>query len=169
MRLFLAVAFVVLAASSAQAQSCFRDCMSGEITAESDDIAVKDVARECKETCEARTKAAMETAGTSAAVKDCRGEALSFEDFKKVRAASPSFYVQSNVFVWEAKNPFSDRVITRIDVGAQNLDLNDVGFTGVGLVPPGGTGVFVIPGFYDGYPGARLAGKVQKVYACPLK
>lgn len=169
MRIFLAAGLFAAACGAAEAQSCFRDCLNGRIDQNSDDVAVKDAARECGEACEAKTREALEKAGLWGKVEGCRGEPLSLEDFRKVRAASPSFYVQSNVFVWEARNPFDDRVITRVDVSGQNLQLSDMAFTAAGLAPPGGVGTFIVPGYYDGYPGARLAGKIQTVYACPIR
>ncbi|GLK66679.1 hypothetical protein [Hansschlegelia plantiphila] len=168
MRMVLAVA-LALAASGANAQSCFRECLGGKIDSGSDDAATRDAARECRETCDGETRAALDKEGLSARLEGCRAEPLSLADFRKVRSASPSYYVQANVFVWDAKNPFPDRVLTKIEVTAQNLDLNEMGFTGTGLVPPSGVGTFVIPGFFDGYPAVRFAAKVQTIWACSIK
>lgn len=169
MRLIIAAVLLVLAVGQAEAQTCFRDCLAGKITSSSDDLAIKDASRECRESCENAVRTKLETDGFGDKLKDCKAEPLSVEDFRKVRAASPSYYVQANVFVWEAKNPFPDRVLTKIDVSAQNLDLNEFEFTGTGLIPPSGSGAFVIPSFFDGYPAVRFAGKIRTVWACTIK
>jgi hypothetical protein len=168
MRLVLAFAAVAACAAPANA-TCFRDCLGSRIAATSDDIAIKDAARTCREVCEAEVRDGMEKNGTLAQLKSCRGEELSLADLRKLRGETASYYVQSNVFIWDFKNPFPDRAITKIEVSAQNMDLNDVSFTGTGLVPPAGEGVFVIPAFFDGYPAVRFAAKVRKVWACPVK
>jgi hypothetical protein len=168
MRLVLAVAFVAATVGPAGA-TCFRDCLGGRIQSSSDDQEIRDGAKECRQTCEARARETLERDGRLSEVADCKAELLSKDDMKKLRAETPSYYVQSNTFIWDFKNPFSDRVLTKVEVTAQNMDLNQIGFTGTGLVPPSGEGVFVIPAFFDGYPAARFAAKVEKVWACPIK
>ncbi|MFL1875155.1 hypothetical protein ACIKT0_08060 [Hansschlegelia beijingensis] len=166
----LILVFVIAAAPDlAAAQSCLRDCVNGRISATASDVEIKDAALACRQTCEDGARAALERDGLLEKSANCSAEPLSIEDLRKVRAASPSFYVQSNVFIWDARNPFANRVLTKIEVSTQNLDLNDVGFTGAGLVPPSGEGAFVIPGFYDGYPAVRFAARVQKIWACRIR
>lgn len=147
--------------------TCFRDCLGGRIQTSSDDQQIRDAAKECRQSCEAQVRAGLERDGEL--IADCKAEPLSKEDLKKLRAETASYYVQSNTFIWDMKNPFSDRVLTKVEVTAQNMDLNQIGFTGTGLVPPSGEGVFVIPAFFDGYPAIRFAAKVEKVWACPVK
>jgi hypothetical protein len=168
MRLEIALSLAALLAAPASA-TCFRECLGGKIQTQSDDQQIRDVAKECRQTCESAVRDKLQSEGKLAAVTDCKAEPLSKEDLKKLRAETPSYYVQSNTFIWDFKNPFADRALTRVEVTAQNMDLNPIEFTGAGLVPPAGEGVFVIPAFFDGYPAVRFAAKVEKVWACPVK
>jgi len=168
MRLALALCLAALSAAPASA-TCFRECLGGKIETQSDDQKIRDVAKECRQTCEAQARETMERAGTLATLADCKAEPLTKDELKKLRAETPSYYVQSNTFIWDIKNPFADRALTKVEVTAQNMDLNPIAFTGAGLVPPAGEGVFVIPAFFDGYPAVRFAAKVEKVWACPIK
>jgi hypothetical protein len=169
MRLILAVVLAAAVSSGAHA-TCFRDCLGGKITSsQASDDEIRGAAKACRETCESQVRADLERDGKLSQVTDCRPEPLSAADLKKLRAETPSYYVQSNTFVWDIKNPFPDRALTKVEVTAQNMDLNQIGFTGTGLVPPAGEGVFVIPAFFDGYPAVRFAAKVGKVWACPVK
>lgn len=161
-------ALAAFAATPAHA-TCFRECLGGRIETQSDDQQIRDAAKTCRETCEAKARDALQRDGKLAAVTDCKAEPLSKDDLKKLRAETPSYYVQSNTFIWDITNPFPDRALTRVEVTAQNMDLNQIAFTGAGLVPPSGEGVFVIPAFFDGYPAVRFAAKVEKVWACPVK
>lgn len=163
---FFCVLLLVAAASPAGA-TCFRECLAKEIVTSSSDDDIRKAAKACRSTCEDQVRAQLERDGKLASVEACRPEPLSREDLKKLRAETPSYYVQSNTFIWDFKNPFPDRVLTKVEVTAQNMDLNQIGFTGTGLVPPSGEGVFVIPAFFDGYPAVRFAAKVEKVWACP--
>ncbi|MFC7051622.1 hypothetical protein ACFQI3_02850 [Hansschlegelia quercus] len=169
MRFVLAAAFFALSAGAADAQSCFRECLSGKLESSSDDIAIRDAAKECRGTCDARTREAMDAKGVGSKLDGCKATPLTLEEFRKVRSASPSYTVEAGTFTWEAKNPFPDRALTRIEVTAQNMDLNDMAFTATGLVPPSGEATFVIPGFFDGYPAVRFAAKIKTIWACDLK
>jgi hypothetical protein len=169
MRLILAAALLALSAGAADAQTCFRDCLSGKLESSSDDIAIRDASKECRATCDAQTRQAMDASGVGSKLDGCKATPLTLEEFRKVRSASPSYTVQAGTFTWDAKNPFPDRALTRIEVTAQNMDLNDMAFTATGLVPPSGEGAFVIPGFFDGYPAVRFAAKIKTIWACDLK
>lgn len=166
---FVLAAILALAPLAAAQATCFRDCLGGRIVTSSDDQEIRDAAKQCRESCEAAVRGGLERDGKLAQVTDCRAEPLSKDDLKKLRAETPSYYVQSNTFIWDFKNPFPDRALTKVQVSAQNMDLNQIEFTGAGLVPPSGEGVFVIPAFFDGYPAVRFAAKVEKVWACPIK
>lgn len=168
MRLALILGLTASSAAPASA-TCFRECLGSKIQTQSDDQQIRDVAKECRETCEAKVREGLERDGKLAAVTGCKAEPLAKDELKKLRAETPSYYVQSNTFIWDFKNPFPDRVLTKVEVTAQNMDLNQIAFTGTGLVPPSGEGVFVIPAFFDGYPAVRFAAKVEKVWACPVK
>lgn len=170
MRLAPAVAVVILLASNAGAHAvCFDECFGSKMKMDSDDIAAKDFARECRTVCDARSQAKLEELGLADKVKACKAERLPLEQFREVRGASPSYRVQSNIFLWDLKNPFLDKVLTRIDVGTQTMELNDLAFTGTTLVPPSSVATVVIPGFYEGYPAVRFTARVQAIWACDVR
>lgn len=172
MRILLAGPLAVLIAAAAAPEAratCFRDCLGGRIQSSSDDQHIRDAAKECRQSCEAAARDVLQKEGKLAQIDGCRPQELSKDELKRLRSETPSYYVQSNAFIWDFKNPFADRAITKIEVTAQNLDLNQIEFTGAGLVPPSGEGVFVIPAYFDGYPAVRFAAKVEKVWACPVK
>lgn len=164
----LAAPLALVGAPEARA-TCFRDCLGGRIQSSSDDQHIRDAAKECRQTCEAAARDTLAKDGKLAQIDGCRPELLSKDELKRLRSETPSYYVQSNAFIWDFKNPFPDRAIMKIEVTAQNLDLNQIEFTGTGLVPPSGEGVFVIPAYFDGYPAVRFAAKVEKVWACPIR
>ncbi|PZQ15801.1 MAG: hypothetical protein DI565_08140 [Ancylobacter novellus] len=163
--LALIMTLIVPATASA---TCFRDCLGSKIASESSDQQITDAAKQCRESCETQARDGLAQAGKLDQVTTCKAEPLSKDELKKLRAATPSHYVQSNIFIWDFRNPFPDKALFKIEVGAQNMDLNEMSFTGTGLVPPSGEGAFVIPGFFDGYPAVRFAAKVVKVWACPV-
>lgn len=167
--IFAAAASAFVVTASPASATCFRDCLGGKIQTQSDDQQIRDAAKECRQTCEAQVRDGLERDGKLAALDACKAEPLSKEDLKKLRAETPSYYVQSNTFIWDFKNPFPDRILTKVRVTAQNMDLNQIEFTGAGIAPPAGEGVFVIPAFFDGYPAVRFAAKVEEVWACPVK
>jgi hypothetical protein len=171
MRLVLALLALALSLSAGAAEAtCFRECLGSKVTSpQATDDEIRVAAKECRLSCEAKVRASLEAEGKLAQVEDCKAEPMPTEDLRKLRAETPSYYVQSNTFIWDIKNPFQDRALTKVEVTAQNMDLNQIEFTGTGLVPPGGEGVFVIPAFFDGYPAVRFAAKVEKVWACPIK
>lgn len=159
---------MALAFPASASATCFRDCLGGRIATQSDDQQIRDAAKACRESCEAKAREDLARAGKLSQATECKAEPLNKEDLKKLRAETPSHYVLSNTFIWDVKNPFPDRSLLKIEVAAQNMDLNEIAFTGTGLAPPSGEGVFVIPGFFDGYPAVRFAAKVVKVWACPV-
>lgn len=164
-----AALLLALASPTVAGATCFRTCLGGQISSTSDDQQIRDVSKRCRESCEASVREGLERDGKLGQIADCHAEPMSREDLKRLRAETPSYYVQSNTFIWDIRNPFPDRALTKVQVSAQNMDLNQIEFTGSGLVPPSGEGVFVIPAFFDGYPAVRFAAKVEKVWACPVK
>jgi hypothetical protein len=167
---FIALLGLATAALAAPASAaCFDQCLSGKIETSSDDLEIRDAARSCRDVCDAEALAELKKNGLSEGLASCRAKKLSLEDFRKVRAASPSYRIQANVFLWDVTNPFPDRLLTRVEVSTQNLDLQEVGFTGTGLVPPSSTATFVIPSFYEGYPAVRFSAKVSGIWACEVK
>ncbi|GBD47485.1 hypothetical protein [Methylopila sp. Yamaguchi] len=164
----VAAALLCLVAAPARS-ACFDACFGSKVAADSDDIAVKDAATACRQSCDAEAQTALDRQGFGAQLKSCRAHPISLEEFRKVRGASPSYRVQSNIFLWDVKNPFPDKVLTKIEVSTQTMELNDLAFVGTGLVPPSSTATFVIPAFYEGYPAVRFSAKVSAIWACDLK
>lgn len=164
----LALAGLLATAGAAQSR-CFDECFGSKMKMDSDDIAVKDFARECRTTCDAEAQTELEKLGLADKVKSCKAERLTLEQFREVRGASPSYRVQSNIFLWDVKNPFPDKVLTRIEVSTQTMELQDLSFTGTTIVPPSSVATVVIPSFYEGYPAVRFTAKVQAIWACDVK
>jgi hypothetical protein len=169
MRMILAALIAATAAGGPAEARCFDDCFASKMQTNSDDIAAKDFALQCRATCDAEAEAELQSKGLAAQVKACKAERLSLGQFRAVRAASPSYRVQSNIFLWDVVNPYPDKVITRIEVSTQTMELNELAFTGTGLVPPSSAGTFVIPSFYEGYPAVRFSAKVSAIWACEVK
>lgn len=169
MKLLPLVVAGLLASAGAGQAACFDQCFGSKMQTNSDDIAAKDFARDCRATCEAEAQRQIEALGIADKVKGCKAEPLSLAQFREVRGASPSYRVQSNIFLWDVKNPYPDKVITRIDVSTQTMELQELAFTGTGLVPPNATATFVVPSFYEGYPAVRFTAKVSKMWACDVK
>ncbi|MFD1704078.1 hypothetical protein ACFSCV_13825 [Methylopila henanensis] len=169
----LAFAFMAAALATAAPEAragCFNDCFGSKMQGDTDDIAAKDFARECRATCDAQSADRMASAGVDPArLQTCKAERLSLEQFRDVRAASPSYRVQSNIFLWDVVNPYPDKALTRIEVSTQTLELQELTLTGTGLAPPSSTATFVIPEFYEGYPAVRFTAKIRAIWACEVK
>ena len=149
-------------------ETCLRACvigrhMPGDVT----DDEIRSVMRTCRDQCTARTAAALARSHPGQGPAGCAAEPISLEDYRAIRAASPSFVVQSNVFTWDLHNVLKNRTIREIIVVTQSLDLAEVELTGTTLIPPGETETVLVTGFFDGYPVARYATKVRAILACP--
>ena len=73
----------------------------------------------------------------------------------------------ADAFTWDVANVLENRVIRRVDLTTQNLDLQDVDLSGTGAVLPGETQTVLVSAFSGGYPGAGVATRIKAIYACP--
>ena len=150
----------------AQAQTCFRACLAPRLAASDvTDQQIRSAMKACRNTCEA---AVFARPGLEAKLAACDPERLSDADFKRVRGASASVLAFADAFSWDVTNVFADRVIRRIDLTTQNLELQDVDLSGTGTVLPGETQTVLVSAFSGGYPGAGVATRIKAIYACPL-
>jgi hypothetical protein len=166
-----AVAVVGAAASGAEAaaaKGCFADCMAAHPPTTDDYFAFADDVKGCRDRCDAQAIEGLKASGLYDAYAACTPEPLSKTEFRDLRAANPSWQSQFNVFLWDVRNIFPDRLLTSIEVKTQDMNLIDVSLTADGVVAPGASGTFVIPDFFDGYPAVRYATKVTSVSACRL-
>lgn len=167
-----ALAFALVAAGSAAAaaatpaRTCFESCMAPYAPKSDDYFPFANHVKACRDRCDGEAIADLKATGSYAAYAACKPEKLDLEDFRALRAANPSWQAQFNVFLWDVRNIFPDRLLTGIEVRTQDMNLVDVDLAAEGLIPPGGAGTFVIPDFFDGYPAVRYATKVTSVSAC---
>ena len=156
---------LAILALPAQAQTCFRACLAPRLaTSDITDQQIRSAMKACRATCEA---AALARPGLAAKLAACEPEPLSDADFKRVRGASASVLAFADAFTWDVNNVLPDRIIRRIDLTTQNLDLQDVDLSGTGIVLPGETQTVLVSAFSGGYPGAGVATRIKAIYACP--
>lgn len=166
----LALAAVIAASRPAQAETCFRQCVSAQVTSsDMTDDQIRYRMRGCRDTCEAAQRETLAANGTASRIAQCRPEPVSREEFRAIRGASPSYVVQSNAFTWDVRNPLPGKVIREVEIVAQTMDLRDTVMIATGLVMPGDSQTVLATGFFDGYPNARYATRVSAIYACPIE
>ena len=156
-------------AFSARAQTCFSACFRPKlVSADIEDTRIRSIMRSCRDTCEEDAERRLSLSGRSEKLLKCLPEPINDDDFKRVRAASPSFVAFANTFTWDIHNVLPDRVIKRVEAITQNLALEDVVLGGGVTIAPGETQTVFIPGFFDGYPQMRVSTRIKAIYACPL-
>ena len=167
-----AIAFSALLPTGAGAaepiRGCFAACMADHPVRNDDHFAFADSVRGCRDSCQAATLEAMKASGLYAKYAACKPEPLPLQAFRDLRAANPSWQAQFNVFLWDLRNTLPDVILTGITVKTQDMQLIDVELESEGLIPPGETGTFVIPDFFDGYPAVRYTTKVTKAMGCKI-
>lgn len=158
----------LLPARALAAQSCMRACISGRMNSGDDDLALRNTLRECRDSCLAEEKAALERDGLPERYAGCKATPVSPAEFRALRSANAGFTVHTNVLLWEFTNTLPDKVIRSVEVSTQTMSLSDAAFTTRTLIPPGRSATIVVMDFFDGYPNARFAAKLSRVEACPL-
>ena len=159
-------ALCALLAAPASAQTCFRACLAPRIAA--GDIAdqqIRSQMRTCRNLCEAQ---ALSAPGLAEKLEASEPQAVSDADMKRVRAASPGIAAYADAFTWDVRNVLDNRVIRRVEIATQNLELQEVVLAGAGTVLPGATETVLVAAFSGGYPSVAAAARVRAIYACPL-
>ena len=176
MRMMLSIAVLAAAvaagtgsAGAAPAGGCFSTCMAGHPPKTDDYFAFADDVKACRDRCDADALDRLKSSGAYAAYASCKPAPLSKQEFRDLRAANPSWQSQFNVFLWDVRNIFKDKVLTGIEVKTQDMNLIDVSLVADGVIAPGEAGTFVIPDFFDGYPAVLYATKVTSVTACTVE
>lgn len=162
-------ATAVPAASAASAGGCFATCMAAHPPKTDDYFNFADDVKGCRDRCDADALGRLKSSGLYEAYAACKPVPLSKQEFRDLRAANASWQSQFNVFLWDVRNIFKDKVLTGIEVKTQDMNLIDVTLTADGVIAPGEAGTFVIPDFFDGYPAVRYATKVVGVTACAVE
>jgi hypothetical protein len=156
-------------AAAAPAGGCFATCMAAHPPKTDDYFNFADDVKACRDRCDADALGRLKSSGLYETYAACTPVPLSKQDFRDLRAANPSWQSQFNVFLWDVRNIFKDKVLTGIEVKTQDMNLIDVNLTADGVIAPGEAGTFVIPDFFDGYPAVRYATKVVGVTACTVE
>ncbi len=156
------------ATAAGPARGCFATCMAPFAPKSDDYFPFAAHVKECRDRCDAAALDALKASGAYAALSACKPAPLSKQEFRDFRAANPSWQAQFNVFLWDVRNIFKDRILTGITVKTQDMNLIDVELTADSVIAPETAGTFVIPDFFDGYPAVRYATKVTSVSACAI-
>jgi hypothetical protein len=158
---------LLLTPTAAQAD-CVAACMRDAPLASQDHFVRADAVRRCRDGCEREMRGKIASSGLDERLRSCERRDLTLPEFRQLRGANPSWQQQFNIFTWQVTNRFEDLVLTGLEVTTQDLNLSTVTLSAAALIPPGETGTFVIPDFFDGYPAVRYATKVERVTACAL-
>ena len=156
------LAFLLLAVP-AQAQTCFKSCLTPRLTAA--DIAddqIRAEMKQCRNLCEDET-------AIPATVKSCEPQALGDAEMKLVRGASSAPVLVAGALTWDVRNPLQGQIIRRIELIAQNMELQDIVLSAPGTVLPGETATILIVLPSDGYPATALTSRIKAVYVCPAQ
>jgi hypothetical protein len=68
--------------------------------------------------------------------------------------------------LWDVNNILPDKIIRRVELGTQNMSLEDVIISATGIIEPGESGTFYMGSIPDGYPSLRVTTRVKAIYAC---
>jgi hypothetical protein len=151
----------------ANAETCFHTCFREKPkSVDVDDQTLREDMQSCREACEKEAHERLKENGYAEKVAACIPEAVSLEDLKKIRSASPSVVAFANSFTWDVNNILPDKIIRRVELGTQNMSLEDVIISATGIIAPGESGTFYMGSIPDGYPSLRVTTRVKAIYAC---
>ncbi|HSI39292.1 MAG TPA: hypothetical protein VLA00_01955 [Xanthobacteraceae bacterium] len=154
--------------TSASAGVCWADCMAAGLGPVDSDRPIRELARACRTACDERARDIASRLGVAGKLSACRPQPLTPDEFRQLRAANPSFRLQTGVFSWEITNVFSAKALVRVEFANHDAGSAEQVFTSGGLILPGTTGTFVIPAVTDSYPFGHFTGRVVEVAACDL-
>ncbi len=165
--LISAVAIAIGGFGIANAQTCFRACVSRQLTQDLTDEMIRYRMTQCRDLCEDESRAKLDQ-GLYRKIAACELEPISDAEFKSVRAASASFLTYANSFTWDVHNILKGKVIRKVEIVYPTLDLDEITATGGGIVLPGEVSTILINGVFEGYPAMRYGLRVKAIYACSL-
>lgn len=157
-----------IASAAAVTKSCFTGCMSERKPTSDDYFKFSDDVRACRDQCDAAAIHKLRDGGLYDAYAACEAKPLSKEEFRELRAANSSWMSAFNIFTWDVRNIFPNKLLTEIEVRTQDMNLLNVSFVSQSVIPPGELGTFVVTDFFDGYPAVRYATRVVGAKACDL-
>ena len=170
MRFFMSAMILVLSSPPGQAKTCFHACVAPKLTSSTmQDAAIRDVMKACRNSCEAETAALLKANGTFSALDACDPEPVPDADMKLVRGASSSFQLVASNFIWDVQNVLPGKIIRRVEMIMQNIDLQDVVMSSRGTVLPGERATLLFSAVNDGYPAAAVTARIKAIYTCPAK
>lgn len=170
MRFFAISMILVLASLPVQAKTCFHACVAPKLTSSIvEDATIRDVMKACRNSCEAETAALLKAKGTARALDACDPQPVPEADMKLVRGASSSFQLVASNFIWDVQNVLPGKIIRRVEMIMQNLDLQDVVMSSRGTVLPGERASFLFSSANDGYPAAAVTARIKAIYVCPAE
>ena len=170
MRFFVSAVLLGLASLPGQAKTCFHACVAPKLTSSTmQDAAIRDVMKACRNSCEAETAVLLKARGTGRALDGCDPQPVPDAEMKLVRGASSSFQLIASNFIWDVQNVLPGKIIRRVEMIMQNLDLQDVVMSSRGTVLPGERATLLFSSANDGYPAAAVTARVKAIYACPAE
>ncbi|WP_395664753.1 hypothetical protein [Methylocella sp.] len=147
---------------------CFKSCLTPRMSApDMDDRAIREALSACRSQCEDEAKQRLAALGEDESLRACAAAPLSEAEFRRVRSASPSVVGVAGAFLWEVDNVLPDKIIRRVEISTQNMELQEVVMGAGGYAAPGERATFMIGHVADGYPAVRLSSRVRAIYACP--
>jgi len=156
------------ALGAASADTCFHVCLRAKMTASNiTDQGIRDLMSGCRDDCEGEARARLEAKGLAARIAACTPQPVDDADLKKVRSGSPSVVAFANAFTWDVNNVLPGKIIRRVEIGTQNMSLQDVTITASGIVEPGESATFFMNNVGDGYPSLRVTSRIKAIYVCP--
>ncbi len=161
---------LLAAAAPGRAETCFHACLHKKMTmspSDIDDQSIRDLMADCRDDCEEKAEARLKEQGLGDKVAACAPQPVDDADLKKIRSASPSVVAFANAFTWDVNNVLPGKIIRRVEIGTQSLELQEVTITASGIVEPGESATFFMNNVADGYPSLRVTSRIKAIYACP--
>jgi hypothetical protein len=163
-----AVAMLLVTCEAANAQTCFRSCLSPRLAQDMTDDMIRYQMAQCRDLCEAENRAKLAQLGLDGKIDGCEPQPVSNAEFKSLRSASASFLTYANSFTWDIHNVLKGKVIRKVEIIYPTLDLDETIATGGGIVLPGEVSTILINGVFEGYPAMRYGLRIKAVYACAI-
>ncbi len=166
----LGAAGLVGSLGAASADTCFHVCLKAKMTAtDINDQRIRELMSNCRDDCQKQELARLKAEGLAGKIAACIPQPVDEDDLKKVRGGSPSVVAFANAFTWDVNNVLPGKIIRRVEIGTQNLSLEDVTLTASGIVEPGHSATFLMNNVGDGYPSLRVTSRIMAIYACPAE
>jgi hypothetical protein len=166
--LYFGLALVLVVPNVATAETCFHTCLdSRKLPSDVTNQNLRETMQSCHDSCEKSARADLIGEGFGHVLTSCIPAQISQADLRKVRSASPAVMAFANALTWDVTNVLPDKIIRRVELATQTMDLAELVVTGGGYLGPGKTGTFYIGNVTQGYPAVQLTTRIAAIYACP--